>query len=311
MPTFKKLVFAFPFLLALLGVYQSLNPILQDIYLIFDFQIETLSQLLTFMILLTLASLFFIIFATLAQDWKFILPVALLGSLPALFFLSFPSSLVVALGFLTSFMIILLALDKKLSTYLTFTPTSLLLPSITQLSMLLLAVVSVALFIAADTKIKEEGFELPDSFVDQILQVSMPKELSEQGPKQSQPQIPPEQLELLRQNPQLLKQYGLDPSILDEINTQSAPPAGGRQTPSVEQSLVKNEVKKQIDNIVKPYLDFLPIALAAIFFLTLKFGLSVLSLTLFPLVWLIFWVLEKTGFTKFETEMREVKKLVI
>lgn len=301
MPIVKKLIFALPFLLVLVGVYQYLGIILGNPYLIFDFNVATLIQLVVFLLLLLLASLFFIIFATLASDIKLILPVAFLGALSALVMLTAPASLIIAGGFLVVFLISYLALNKKLETYLTFQPTKLLIPSITQLAALLLLVTSLAFYLTADNKIRTEGFQIPDSVLDPIIAMNMPDQPFDTA--QGKPQIPPEQLQLLKQNPGLLKQYGLDPSVLDQVNT---------QTPqSIETSLIKTEVKKQINNLVQPQIQFLAPALAILFFFTFKFGLSILSIILYPLVGLIFTILEKIGFTQYTKEMREVKKLVV
>lgn len=298
----KKLVFAPPFILLLAAFYQNLNTYLGNIYFIFSLDFQVLIQIIIFLFLIILASLFFTIFATLSQDWKFILPVAFLASLSSLVLIPPPFNLVILLGSMLSLIITYLTLSKRLSSYLNFQPSTLLLPSVNSLSVLLILVASVTFYLAADAQIKKSGFQIPDSVIDPIIAMSI-NNLPEQPKIQSEPQIPPEQLQMLRQNPALLKQYGLDPSVLDQINT---------QTPqTLQTSLIKNEVKKQVNSLLQPQVQFLPLILATLFFLTLKFGLSVLSVALLPLVWLVFWILEKSGFTKYEKEMREVKKLVV
>lgn len=312
MPIVKKLVFALPFLLALFGTYQYLGVLLQNPYLIFDFNVATLIQLTVFLLLLLFSGLFFVVFSTLAQDLKITLPAAFAGTFLALLILPMPSALVITLGSILILTLTLLALNKKLSTYLTFQPTALLVPTVRQLVPLLLLVFSLAFYLAVDTKIKTEGFQIPDSVLDPVIAMT----LSQQAPietetqptkKSSLPQLTPEQIQLLKQNPQMLKQYGLDPSVLDQVNTN--PPAGGPQT--LQTSLIKTEVKKQVNALIQPQIQLLPTILAALFFLTLKFGLSILSMVLSPLLWLIFLILEKTGFTQYTKEMREVKKLVV
>lgn len=317
MPIIKKLVFALPFLLTLFGVYQYLGILLQNIYLIFDFNIATLIQLAIFLLLMLLSSLFFVVFTTLAQDLKITLPGAFLGAFSALIILPIPSALVITLGSLVVFILILLSLNKKLATYLTFQPTNLLIPSIRKLVTLLLLVFAISFYLAADSKIKTEGLQIPDSLLNPIINMSL-SQLPNQNQSESQaapskptaPQISPEQLQLLKQNPQLLKQYGLDPSILDQINTQQVTPPSAKTQP-LEQNLVKTEVKKQLQNIIAPQINLIPPILAVLFFFTFQFGLTLFSVILSPLLWLIFWVLEKTGFIKYEKEMREVKKLIV
>ncbi len=75
--------------------------------------------------------------------------------------------------------------------------------------------------------------------------------------------------------------------------------------------LIKQTVKDQVQGFIKPYLNFIPAILAVLLFLTLQSLTSILNLLIYPLLWLTFLILEKTGFTKFEVEMRQVKKLVV
>jgi len=121
------------------------------------------------------------------------------------------------------------------------------------------------------------------------------------------PAISQEQIDLLKQNPDLLRQSGLDPKILDTLSQPKA-----AQTPqSLTQNLVKQTVKDQIQNLIKPYQNFIPAGLTLLLFLTLQSLTSIINLLIYPLLWLAFFILEKTGFVKFETEQRPVKKLVV
>lgn len=81
--------------------------------------------------------------------------------------------------------------------------------------------------------------------------------------------------------------------------------------PQLTQDLIKQTVKDQLQTLLKPYLGFIPAALAVILFLTLQSLTSILNLLIHPLLWLTFYILEKTGFVKFTEEMRPVKKIVI
>ena len=76
-------------------------------------------------------------------------------------------------------------------------------------------------------------------------------------------------------------------------------------------NLIKQTVKDQIQSFIKPYISFIPAILALLLFLTFQSLTSVINLLIYPLLWLIFLILEKTGFIKFTQEMRPVKKIVI
>src|SRR3989344_8003961 len=81
MPILKKLIFALPFLIFLAWFYYQLNFFFKDIYIIFGLNFSVLIQIIWLIVALGLLSLFFVIFSCLCDDWKFILPVSILGSL--------------------------------------------------------------------------------------------------------------------------------------------------------------------------------------------------------------------------------------
>lgn len=85
----------------------------------------------------------------------------------------------------------------------------------------------------------------------------------------------------------------------------------GPQPSLIPPDSIKQTVKDQLQNLLKPYLGFIPMALAVILFLTLQSIVSILGLLIYPLLWLVFYMLEKTNFISFTTEMREIKKMVV
>ena len=75
--------------------------------------------------------------------------------------------------------------------------------------------------------------------------------------------------------------------------------------------IIKQTVQDQIQSFLKPYLGFIPAVLAVLLFLTLQSLTSIINLLIYPLLWLTFYILEKTGFIKFVVEQRPVKKMVV
>ncbi len=114
--------------------------------------------------------------------------------------------------------------------------------------------------------------------------------------------LTPEQKELLKNNPEILKQYGIDPEVLDVL--------GAETTNNPLNDYIHQTVRSQFDNLLKPYLGFIPAILAVLFY----FGLSSMSGLLMwlggPILWILFFVLEKTGLISFKTETKEVQMLV-
>ncbi|MBI2596586.1 hypothetical protein HYW41_00280 [Candidatus Daviesbacteria bacterium] len=76
-------------------------------------------------------------------------------------------------------------------------------------------------------------------------------------------------------------------------------------------NLIKQTVKDQIQSFIKPYLNFIPAILGLLLFVTFQSLTSIINLLIYPLLWITFNILEKTGYVKFTTEMRPVKKMVI
>ncbi|MBI2330537.1 hypothetical protein HYU94_04025 [Candidatus Daviesbacteria bacterium] len=296
MPIFKKLIFAPFFLIAFSLLIYQLNPLLQSYDIIFSLSTFTLIQLIIIAALISLSGFLFVLFATLAGDWRFSLPVGAVASAIPLIFMEKSLGLVFTVGILISVLLVSLTLDSALKSYLNFQPASLLGPFIRRLSMMLILAFCIIYFFSSNKLIVQNGFEIPDSLIDTALKmVPLPAEQTQL------PNISPDQIAMLKKNPDLVRQSGLDPKILDSLD----------QPQNSANNLIKQTVKDQVQNFIKPYASFIPAILAVLLFLTLQSLTSFLNLLIYPLLWFAFLILEKTGFTKYETEMREVKKLVV
>src|SRR5258708_1844463 len=334
MEVLKRLSFGILFLLIFALLSFLLPTILKSTDLAFAFSLDVLSKLLIFTALIVLSSCLFVIFTSLAQELIFILPVVAVASLLPLTVLPNLTGICLAVGFLISFLLTTLILSKKLKSYTDFQPTNLLSPAIKALGSLLIIVISFAFYLTASLQISKNGFEIPDSFLETVINFSgtpVPAGAGQfQGFKydkrvltQATPQLTPEQIQLLRQNPQLLKSFGVDPKVLDTLpqtasrsstqNTQQTP-AASQTTPDITASAsqpIKALLKDYLNNLLKPYQKFIAPVLALLFYSSLLFFLVILNLLVSPLVWFIFYLFEKTGFIVFQKEMREVKKLVV
>lgn len=310
----KKLVFA-PLFLVFFGLLNFyLQPILGSTNLIFSLNLDLFIQLLILGALLIATSSLFVIFCSLAQDWKLILPVLILSQVIPIILIPYQIGLVLAVGFLISLSLTYTLLSNKLKTYLTFSPTTLLVPSIKTLTFYLSLSISFAYYLSANLEISKNGFQIPDSLIEASLKISSPNP-AVKGVKYiaQTPAFTPEQIELLRQNPDPLREQGIDPKVLDTLDQQTKPtyklasPASLNPSPD----LLKKLVKDQLQTVIKPYQGWIAPILALLFYFTLSFLLSILSLVISPIIWLTFYLLEKSGFIRFEKEMREVKKMVV
>lgn len=300
----KKLTFAPIFLVLLATLLYFASPLLKTTDIIFSLNLQTFYQLIILSILILASSLAFVIFASLSLDWKIILPVILISSV-------IPLDLVLGIGIAISLLSSFIVLENRMKGYLNFQASSLLSPSIKQLTGFLIIALSVSFYLSANKQIVQKGFEIPDSLIESSLNLMPQTNLSVQGYKYNKrliaqlPQITPEQIQLLKQNPDLLKQYGVDPKMLDSLTTTT------NSNSNLTAQAVKPLIKQQLQTMIKPFQNFIAPILALLLFLTLQSFTAILGLFISPIVWIIFYILEKTKFIHFEAEMREVKKLVV
>ena len=273
----KKLILAPSFLIIFAILISQLNPLLKSYEFIFSLSLDTFIQLIVLSGLILLSSFSLVLFTALAFDWKIVLPVGLSGSLIPMIFVSQTLGLILSVGFLAVFLIIYLGVENTLKNYLTFEPNSLFGPPIRHLASLLILVVSLTYFLSISQVIQKQGFEIPDSLIESSLKlISQPQPEKTQNSPQPKLQIPPEQ------------------------------PPGDLLSDTVKQA-----IKDQLQNVLKPYLGIIPAILAVLLFLMLQSLMSILNLMIHPVIWIMFYILEKSGFIKFTEEMREVRKMVV
>lgn len=298
----KKLIFAPLFLIIFSILIYQLNPLLKSYDFIFSLSLSTFINLLIISALILGASFSFVLFATFALDWKIVLPVGILASLICFLFVEPSLGVVLFVGSLISMILSFISLENTMKSYLTFNPSSILGPSIRQLTTLLILIFCISYFLSISKIVSTKGFQIPDSLLDTALKFA--PQIQSDG-QTEMPKLSSDQIDLLKKNPTLLKQSGLDPSILDNLGKNLQAPLNSAN------DLIKKTVKDQIQSFIKPYQSFIPILLAALLFLTLQSLTSILNLLVYPLLWITFYILEKTGFIKFIEEMRPVKKMVI
>ncbi len=300
----KKLLFVPFFLIVFFSLIYKISPLLKLYDFLFSLSINTFIELIIISALISLLSFIFVLFASLAQDWKIVLPAAIIASTIAIALGDPALSLILAVTILVSLLVTFLSLENSLKSYLNFQPSVLLGPAIRHLSGLLILSFCLVYFLATNKIVAQNGFQIPDSLIDTALKLTAQSQ-PQQETTTPQLSIPPDQIDLLRKNPQLLKQYGLDPSVLDSLDKPSQSSSDGTN------SLIKQTIKDQLQSFLKPYLGFIPAVLALLLLLTLQSLTSIINLLIYPLLWLIFYILEKTKFITFTEEQRVVRKMVI
>ncbi|OGE26101.1 hypothetical protein A3C26_00085 [Candidatus Daviesbacteria bacterium RIFCSPHIGHO2_02_FULL_39_12] len=282
----KKASLAPIFLLFLSLTAYLFNPYLASIDKLFVLNAASLTEILLLCLAIVASSLSFILFATLAADWKIIFPIAVMSAIIPFIFTNPAIGIILGVLIFASLMVIHLSLENNLKTYTDFKPATLLAPPIRQLITLIILSLCLAFYLSANNLISQKGFEIPDSLIDASLNF-----------------VPKDQLEQLKQNPELLKQSGLNLEALEKMETNSSS--------SVTKNLLKQTVKEQFNTLLEPYKNIIPVVLTLLLFVSLLSLTSLLAIFLSPIIFTIFYLLEKSGLIEYEKEMREVKKLIV
>lgn len=321
----KKFTFVPLIAVLWIGLIFSYNKILLQYLEVFFKPYGGIIEFSLLAVFILFISLFYALFITFTQSFKYVLPLNIFLSLVPFLFLSSNLSLVLMIGFLVVLTLAFFNFQTNLKTYINFKPTDILITPIKMLNTFIILILSVGFYFHSNTIIQTQGFKLPEPLIDWAIDLSLKQNSSPVLGEKYLAQIPtltPEQLELLKQNPQILESYGLDANDLDQFvpGTQSNIPVSPNQNaisinPSLPTANLKDIIKAQIsdslDAILKPYLFAIPIILAFMFYSLTSLVLWILSFFISPILLLIFSILEKSGFITFEKEMREVKKIII
>jgi hypothetical protein len=290
----KKLTFAPFFLLSFAYLLFLTVQFLKNSNSGINISVEFFVAFLILVVMCLVVGFFFVVFCTLSQDWKLVLPVSLLGSLLPFVFLDLNFGLFLAVICFLSFLAIFATLENKLKTYITFQPSVLLSSPIRNTACLIAVGISLIYFLTISASIKANGLQLPDSTIDLLQNVFSPKQSN---------QISPEQLDLIKNNPQLLQGTGYS---LQDIENVAKSGTNATANPAVRET-----IKKTFQSFLQPYLAYIAPVLGLLFVLNFISTIVFVSILLPIPLWLLFWILRTTGFVKFVTEMREVKKLVV
>src|SRR3989338_5185855 len=325
MPVIKKIIFAPIFLGLVAAVIYFYQPILNQYLDIFFSSYGGLYEFGILAIIIAFTSLSFCLYLTFTQDIKFAAPIALTASAIPFIFLKPQLALIIGIGLLLSLAITYFTLQVSLKSYVNFQPGNLLSGPVKTLNTFIVLVLAFGFFLNANSIIKTQGFKIPDALIDWAVNLSLNQAgipvLGEKYLAQL-PNLTREQIDLLKQNPQVLEQYGINSSDLDQFIQGEAPktttqPNRGKTNiiPSVPgvnfKETIKSQISNSLDSLIKPYLFAIPAILAFLFYSLASFCLWITGIFISPAIQFIFYLLEKSGFIKFEKEMREVKKIIV
>lgn len=305
----KKLLFAPGFLSLSLTLFYLYKLVLDKYLEVFFGEWDGMYELGIIALVIMLSSLSYCLYVSFTQDVKYYLALAVSGSFTPFIFLKPDLALIACIGFLMSLSVAYFNLLGSLKTYVNFQPVNLLSSPVKTLSTLFLLSLTIVFYFHSNSIIQRDGFKIPETIIDWAINLSMQgANIPVKGEKYlaQLPTLNQEQINLLKENPEVLKQYGLNPEDLDQLDNISP------QLPGADlKGLLKTQIADSLDGMLKPYLFAIPVLLAFLFYSLVSFALWIFSVFLSPTILLIFYIFEKTGFLKFEKEIREVKKMVV
>lgn len=310
MPIFKKLIFAIPLLLSLAIFYIQANSFLQDFSALFSLDLNLIIKLVIFAATIVLVSYLFVIFVNLAVDYKLVVPVILVSVALSFLYSSDQINYYLAGGLLIAFGASYgLVYNKIKKDPTNFQVSGDVNKPSGQLATLIILAVAVALYFSAVKNNEQFIQKFIDSIVGLSSSFTQSQQLTENTSLAQTPNLPISQAEInqLKQNPELLKQFGLDPSILNQLDTKTK-----TVTPqSIATEALKPVITKQVNDFIRPFVGIIPFLIVFIFYLNFQFAASILLFISSPLTYLLFMILEKVGFIKYEVTTRQVKKLIV
>lgn len=320
----KKIIFAPLFLVLISALCFLYTQVLSNYLEIFFKPYGGLIEFGTISLVLLLSGLLFITYLTLTQDFKYALVLGIIAALIPLIFLKTTLAFVIAIGLLISFILAYFNLQTNLKTYVNFSAATLLIPPVKLLNTFILLTLTFGYFLHTNSLIQTQGFKVPEKLIDWAVDLSLKGQNPAVLGKKYLAQLPTlteDQLNLLKRNPQILEQYGLSADDLEEFTpSQTTDPKTPNRnavsiTPSVPglnlKDIIKAQITNSLDDLLKPYLFAIPAVLALMFYSLASFNLWILSLFLSPVISLLFLIFEKSGFIKFTSETRVIKKIVI
>jgi ABC-type multidrug transport system fused ATPase/permease subunit len=320
MPVVKKLIFAPLCIVLVLTLLFFYKPFLEKYLNIFLAEYGGVFEFGLLALIISITGISYCLYLAFTQNIKYSLIFAFIASITP--FLFFPPSLalVIGIGMFASFLVVHFTLQSNLKTYVNFQPTALLSGPVKTFNSLLLLSLAFGFFLNTNSIIKSQGFSIPEEVIEWATDLSIKQSgIEVKGEKYLAQSLTPEQLELLQQNPEVLEQFGVS---IDDVN-QFVQDDGIEKNqeavkivPSVKDNFsIKDKVKAQIRNtleeMIKPYLFAIPFILAFLFYSISGFYLWLISLLINPLIILLFYIFEKSGFIKYQKEVREIKKMVI
>ena len=286
----KVIFFTLSLILSSYFFILNTKQILDNPTLLLSLNLPSFIPFLLLILSIYLLSISFALLATLSPGiYSKVGAYLLAASIPVVLEPSLEKGLLGGLFLLLIFLFGTWEIRNQINAYFHFTPRIVYSSSLRLLVTLLVIFVSLGYFVAYYNLIQKEGFKIPSDLVNQVTSLTVSNLAGKLGGSNQQN---------LNVESKELEKLGLTKGTNQDTTKQISESLGA-------------ELEKNIQSAINPFVNYIPYALAAIFFLTLH-SLAGLGFFLVPMFLSVaFFILEKTRFVHFEEHSQVVKRMVL
>lgn len=249
----------------------------------------------------TISCLFFTISNIFVKKWRVYVPIFASAALTSFILIPTPLVFILMICFFAAFLLNFFMVNIQLNSYVNFNAAKIFSPPVRNLARIIILIIALGYFLNTFSQIKDKGFEIPDSLIDTAIKFVPQTSQLDKEVDLEQLGISQQDLQNLQDDPQLLEQLGINPQLLKSLD----------QPAQTDQSLFRQIIKDQFQKAIAPYSNYMPFILAVLLFFTLDWLLSILGMLIGPILWLIFYILQKTGSITIAKSTIEVEQLLI
>lgn len=288
----KQIVFGLISIAILIWSVVVIQRFIANPWIVFGVNWESLVDILTLVAVLTLWSVSFGISVVIGKEKLInagiilatgVLPISILGM----------SGWAIGVIGMLSLAIEWLFIKQSLTSYLNFSAGSIIMPGAKAATTIMMIGVSIVYGLSMQENVRVNGFHIPDEIINEAIKLS----------GQSGGNSAADQLDING----LASQFGVSAEQLKSVDVKKLGGLVGQQT----ETKIRQAVDQQLSSLVAPILPYWGILAGSLFLLTMLGLLGFFYPLDWGLIWLVFKSMEKMGAIHFQTEMREIKKLVI
>lgn len=185
-------------------------------------------------------------------------------------------------------------------------------PSLRTLGILTTVLFCAGFFFSYRSRIELEGFKAPMALIDKVVELTGHKLIETFTKQIADTSKLPDQEAVFVEIPEELDEAGLTQTLEEEFGIKiDRVPKDSADLLSMIQPALRDRIAKQIEDMLNPYLPFIPAIMSALFFLSLFPFATIGAFLVIPFLSLTFKVLEALKLIEEKTETVSVTRLVL